>query len=514
MTQTVTRYRGTRRRPRLRRGARGRPDAASRRAAAVRGGEEAVTATLAMDESVPPSELAELVVFLATRPRAPPDRRDARRQRRDLRPMKFGIWHDFRDPPRWHPLRPALPREPRSDRVAEELGYESVWVSEHHVTDEGYLPSVFPLLAAIAARTTTIRLGSAILLGPFHHPIRFAEDVAFVDQLSGGRVEVGLGLGYRRASSRARRPDRRARDTDGGARRGRTPRLGRRTVLHHRPHWSLGRGRDAAAVPAAGPPFWIGGSAPRQPGARGGSAAPSCPTPRRRRDYRLPRRWPRPGTTRLSSHSDEPDDLRPATLGRGRGAPPLPVQPLPRVGRRRDGPRPRARRRAAARPLSDRLAREVAAGVGRSSSAPASTALLLGAPARLGIERAPLARALRRSTFSRTRVSSGCLQLVCEHVRAAQPVAVAWPLCSMRIGVSRAMKAPGSMVEPIPSSIGSVLPGWSSGVVRVGESTPWPTFRPARSPRAHRVRTGRIDHSAVLPAPPPRRSRIASRVTS
>ena len=70
-------------------------------------------------------------------------------------------------------------------------------MSEHHVTDDGYIPSVFPLLAAIAQRTRAMRLGSAILLGPFQHPIRFAEDAAFVDQLSGGRLEVGLGLGYR-----------------------------------------------------------------------------------------------------------------------------------------------------------------------------------------------------------------------------------------------------------------------------------------------------------------------------
>ncbi len=112
--------------------------------------------------------------------------------------MRFGIWHDFRNPPRWHRPYAQLYRENLEQIAwAEELGFESVWVSEHHVTDEGYLPSVFPMLAAIAERTTTMRLGTAILLGAFQHPIRFAEDVAVLDQLSGGRLEVGLGLGYR-----------------------------------------------------------------------------------------------------------------------------------------------------------------------------------------------------------------------------------------------------------------------------------------------------------------------------
>jgi alkanesulfonate monooxygenase SsuD/methylene tetrahydromethanopterin reductase-like flavin-dependent oxidoreductase (luciferase family) len=112
--------------------------------------------------------------------------------------VKFGIWHDFRNPPRWHVPYDRLYGENLEQIAwAETLGYESVWVSEHHVTDDGYLPSVFPMLAAIAGRTTSMRLGSAIVLGPFQHPIRFAEDVAVLDQLSGGRLEVGLGLGYR-----------------------------------------------------------------------------------------------------------------------------------------------------------------------------------------------------------------------------------------------------------------------------------------------------------------------------
>jgi alkanesulfonate monooxygenase SsuD/methylene tetrahydromethanopterin reductase-like flavin-dependent oxidoreductase (luciferase family) len=112
--------------------------------------------------------------------------------------VRFGIWHDFRNPARWQIPYDRLYRE-NLDQIAwaETLGFESVWVSEHHVTDDGYLPSVFPMLAAITQRTTTMRIGSSILLGPFQHPIRFAEDVAVIDQLSGGRLEIGLGLGYR-----------------------------------------------------------------------------------------------------------------------------------------------------------------------------------------------------------------------------------------------------------------------------------------------------------------------------
>jgi alkanesulfonate monooxygenase SsuD/methylene tetrahydromethanopterin reductase-like flavin-dependent oxidoreductase (luciferase family) len=112
--------------------------------------------------------------------------------------VKFGVWYDFRNPARWRRPYDALYRENLEQiAFAEELGFESVWLSEHHVTDDGYLPSLFPMLAAVVERTRTMRLGSAIMLAPFQHPIRFAEDAAVIDQLSGGRLELGLGLGYR-----------------------------------------------------------------------------------------------------------------------------------------------------------------------------------------------------------------------------------------------------------------------------------------------------------------------------
>lgn len=74
---------------------------------------------------------------------------------------------------------------------------DSAWVSEHHFTDDGYLSGTMPSLAALATHTGSIDIGSCIALAPLYDPVRLVEDAATVDLLSGGRMHLGLSIGYR-----------------------------------------------------------------------------------------------------------------------------------------------------------------------------------------------------------------------------------------------------------------------------------------------------------------------------
>jgi probable F420-dependent oxidoreductase len=112
--------------------------------------------------------------------------------------MRFGLWYDFRNPRRWSRPSSELYAQILEQIVrAEAMGWDDVWLSEHHFIDDGYLPSCLPTAAAVAARTTRMRIGAGIMQLPLHHPVRLAEDAAVVDVLSGGRLDLGLGLGYR-----------------------------------------------------------------------------------------------------------------------------------------------------------------------------------------------------------------------------------------------------------------------------------------------------------------------------
>jgi alkanesulfonate monooxygenase SsuD/methylene tetrahydromethanopterin reductase-like flavin-dependent oxidoreductase (luciferase family) len=80
-------------------------------------------------------------------------------------------------------------------QYGEELGFHSAWLAEHHFSRYGLGSSSLLLASHIAARTKTIRLGTAVLVPPLHHPIRLAEDTATLDRLSHGRLDVGCGRG-------------------------------------------------------------------------------------------------------------------------------------------------------------------------------------------------------------------------------------------------------------------------------------------------------------------------------
>jgi alkanesulfonate monooxygenase SsuD/methylene tetrahydromethanopterin reductase-like flavin-dependent oxidoreductase (luciferase family) len=81
-------------------------------------------------------------------------------------------------------------------RWAEELGYDEVWLAEHHFSPYGTLADLPLIAAAIGAQTERIRIGTACMVAPFHDPIHLAEQIAMVDTLTGGRFDAGFGRGY------------------------------------------------------------------------------------------------------------------------------------------------------------------------------------------------------------------------------------------------------------------------------------------------------------------------------
>ena len=114
--------------------------------------------------------------------------------------VDVGLYLDLRNPPQWErPWVDFYGQVLERLQAAEELGIGSVWLTEHHLFEDGYLPQPLTFAAAIAARTTRMRIGTAVLLAPLRSAIDLAEQAAIVDLLSGGRLELGLGAGYRAA---------------------------------------------------------------------------------------------------------------------------------------------------------------------------------------------------------------------------------------------------------------------------------------------------------------------------
>ena len=112
--------------------------------------------------------------------------------------VNYGLWYDFRNPQPWQQDFETFYAE-RLQQIAdaEALGFDSVWLTEHHFCDDGYTPSPLVLSAAIGARTQRMRIGTNLMLLPLHDPVRMAEDAATLSLTTGGRFDLGVGIGYR-----------------------------------------------------------------------------------------------------------------------------------------------------------------------------------------------------------------------------------------------------------------------------------------------------------------------------
>jgi alkanesulfonate monooxygenase SsuD/methylene tetrahydromethanopterin reductase-like flavin-dependent oxidoreductase (luciferase family) len=142
---------------------------------------------------------------------------------------------------------------------ADECGFDFIQFAEHHGSDDGYIPSPIVLASAIAARTKRVRLRFGLIILPLHHPIKLAEDLAVLDIVSGGRVDVVFGAGYARHEFEMFGVD--------PAHRGRLMEEG---VAAVKQAWSgeefsfQGRRAKVRPVPVQKPrpPIWLGGASP------------------------------------------------------------------------------------------------------------------------------------------------------------------------------------------------------------------------------------------------------------
>jgi alkanesulfonate monooxygenase SsuD/methylene tetrahydromethanopterin reductase-like flavin-dependent oxidoreductase (luciferase family) len=112
--------------------------------------------------------------------------------------MKFGVLQFFSWPERRIALETVFARALERIEIMDNTGYDAVWLAEHHFSSFSVCPSVHMVGTMAAARTKRLRIGTAVSLAPFYHPLRLAEEVALLDLLSGGRVNWGAGRGFAR----------------------------------------------------------------------------------------------------------------------------------------------------------------------------------------------------------------------------------------------------------------------------------------------------------------------------
>jgi alkanesulfonate monooxygenase SsuD/methylene tetrahydromethanopterin reductase-like flavin-dependent oxidoreductase (luciferase family) len=179
--------------------------------------------------------------------------------------LTFGYLYDLRNPAQWQRDWHELYEETLELAAwSEGAGFDAAWVPEHHLASDHYASSPMIVLAALAARTKKLRLGSAIALAPLYHPLRFAQDCAALDILANGRLEMALAIGYRRREYEAFGLDFKQR----GARFDEFLDIVSRlwageTVDHEGKHFTLKGARLSPPAPRGRVPLHIGGFAPK-----------------------------------------------------------------------------------------------------------------------------------------------------------------------------------------------------------------------------------------------------------
>jgi len=109
--------------------------------------------------------------------------------------MDFGTFLLLQSPTA-RPHAEIFARATEIAQTADDMGFDSIWCAEHHFSTYGYLSRPLMFAVHLASKTQRIRVGSAVVVLPLHHPLIVAEEIATADQLSGGRLDVGLGRGY------------------------------------------------------------------------------------------------------------------------------------------------------------------------------------------------------------------------------------------------------------------------------------------------------------------------------
>jgi alkanesulfonate monooxygenase SsuD/methylene tetrahydromethanopterin reductase-like flavin-dependent oxidoreductase (luciferase family) len=112
--------------------------------------------------------------------------------------MKVGVLQFFGWADRRVPLASIYERAVERFEIMDRTEYDAVWLAEHHFSSFSVCPSVHMMATLAAARTQRLRIGTAVSLAPFYHPLRLAEEIALLDTISGGRVNWGAGRGFSR----------------------------------------------------------------------------------------------------------------------------------------------------------------------------------------------------------------------------------------------------------------------------------------------------------------------------